>query len=146
MPTIIHFDISADDIDRARQFYEKMFGWKISLMEGFPDYYEIETIDLKGNKSIGGGITKKQQSQDGITQFIGIASIDESIARVTNLGGKIIQSKQAVPGYGYMAVCTDTENNVFGLFEDDKSAGVELVADEEVANRYEAIKEHQTKL
>jgi hypothetical protein len=32
------------------------------------------------------------------------------------------------------------------LFEDDKSAGVELVADEEVANRYEAIKEHQIKL
>lgn len=146
MPTIIHFDISADDIDRARQFYEKMFGWKISVMEGFPDYNEIETTDLQGNKSIGGGITKRQQPQGGITQFIGIASIDESIARVTKLGGKIIQSKHAIPEFGYMAVCTDTENNVFGLFEDDKSAGVESVTNEEVTNRYEAIKEQQTKL
>ena len=145
MPSIIHFDISADDLERAREFYEKMFGWKITVIEGFPDYYEIKTVDLQGKKSIGGGITKRQE-QNGITQFIGVASIEESIAKATSLGGKIRQPKQAIPGFGYMAVCSDTENNVFGLFEDDTTAGVELMTDEGTPNRYEAIKEQQTKL
>lgn len=45
-----------------------------------------------------------------------------------------------------MALCTDTENNIFGLFEDDKNAGAEMIADEKIVNRYEAIKEQQTKL
>lgn len=147
MPTIIHFDISADDLDRARKFYEKLFGWRITAMEGFLDYYEIETTDLQGKKSIGGGITKRQQPQQtGINEFIGVASIDESIAKVTSLGGKILQPKQIIPGYGYMALCADTENNAFGLFEDDKNAGIELMSDEETTNRYEAMKEQQTKL
>lgn len=147
MPTIVHFDISADDINRARKFYENAFGWKISVMEGFPDYYEIATTDLQGKEGIGGGITKRQQPlQTGITEFIGVPSIDETIAGVTRFGGKLLQSKQAIPGYGYLALCIDTENNVFGLFEDDKNAGAEMAAAEEITDKYKTIKEQQTKL
>lgn len=103
MPTIVHFDISANDLNRARQFYENMFGWKINIMQGFADYYEIETNNLEGKDGIGGGITKRQQpEQTGITQFIGVKSIDESIARTTIFGGQVLQPKQAIPGYGFM--------------------------------------------
>jgi predicted enzyme related to lactoylglutathione lyase len=146
MPTIVHFDISADDINRARKFYENTFGWKISVMEGFPDYYEIATTDLQGEEGIGGGITRRQYpQQSGITEFIGVHSIEETVTRVTRSGGKVLQPKQAIPGYGYLALCIDTENNVFGLFEDDKNAGAEMVTAEET-DKYKTIKEQQTKL
>jgi len=121
MATIVHFDISADNPGRAKNFYEAIFGWKIGPMAGIADYYEIETADLSGIKGVGGGITKRENPQQTcITNFIGVSSIDETIAKLTSLGGKVIQAKQIVPGYGFLAVCTDTENNVFGLFQEEK--------------------------
>ena len=122
MATIVHFDISADNPDRAKKFYEAIFGWKIGPIGGFPDYYEIETTDMNGLKSIGGGITKRENPQQTcIINFIGVSSIDETFAKLTSFGGKVIQAKQRVPGYGFIAVCTDTENNLFGLFQEEKT-------------------------
>lgn len=123
MSTIIHFDISAENPERAKAFYEKLFGWKIQPLPGPMNYYLIETTDLKGEKGIGGGMAKRENPQQtGINNFMGVASIDESAKQVIELGGKIIQPKQAVPGWGYLALCMDTENNVFGLFQEDTNA------------------------
>jgi predicted enzyme related to lactoylglutathione lyase len=131
MPTLVHFDIGADDLERAKRFYESLFGWTIRPMPGFPGYYEIGTTDLKGQQGLGGGLTKREGSQQpGVTNFIGVASIDEAISKLRRLGGKLVQDKQAVPGYGFLAVCADTEGNIFGLFEESPGAG-ELVEETE---------------
>lgn len=123
MATIVHFDIGADDPGRAKKFYEELFGWKIGTMPGFPDYYEVQTTDLNGKQGVGGGLTKRENPQQtGITNFIGVSSIDETVAKLNKLGGKVIQPKQVIVGYGYIAVCTDTENNAIGLFQEDKQA------------------------
>ena len=123
MATIVHFDIGADNPERAKKFYEALFGWKIGTMPGFPDYYKIETTDLNNVRGVGGGLTKRDNpQQSGITNFIGVTSIDETVAKLNELGGRVIQAKQSIPGYGYVAICFDTENNLFGLFQDDKQA------------------------
>lgn len=128
MATIIHFDIGADKPERAKSFYEALFNWKINPVGGFPDYYEIATTGLDGNKGVGGGITKREHPQQtGITHFVGVLSVDEASEKVKALGGRIIQPKQAVPGYGYLVLCTDTENNVFGLFQEDKNAVPDII-------------------
>lgn len=119
MPTITHFDIPAGNQERAKTFYEKLFDWKIQLLPGPEPYYLIETKALNGDTGTGGGISKRENvSQTGINNFIGVSSIDESIKKVIELGGKVIQDKQTLPGWGYLALCTDTENNTFGLFEE----------------------------
>ncbi len=123
MATITHVDISAVDPERAKKFYQDLFDWKIELLPGPMNYYLIETTDLNGQKGVGGGLSKRDKSQPaGMVNFMGVKSIDESIIKVENLGGKIIQSKQSIPGWGYLVVCVDTENNRFGLFQDDTSA------------------------
>jgi predicted enzyme related to lactoylglutathione lyase len=123
MASIIHFNISAEDPTRAKEFYEKLFDWKFRLLPGPMNYYIIETKDLEGKTGTGGGMTKREnQQQPGITNFIGVASIDDSIKKVKQLGGKIIQPRQAVPGWGSLALCADTENNQFGLFQEDKNS------------------------
>ena len=122
MPTIVHFDISADNTERAKKFYEELFNWKIELLPGPVEYYLIETTALSGEQGVGGGIAKRNQPEDKITNFIGVDSLDEYILRVEKFGGKVIESKWPVPGWGYLAVCLDTENNVFGLWQDDKNA------------------------
>lgn len=56
-----------------------------------------------------------------IVNYIGVSSIDEYLLKVKELGGKVLMPKSAVPGWGYLAICMDTENNTFGLWEDEKA-------------------------
>ena len=67
-------------------------------------------------------MAKREEPEQKIVNFIGIPSIDKYVAKVEKLGGKTVEPKRAVPGWGYPAVCLDTENNPFGLWEDNKDA------------------------
>jgi predicted enzyme related to lactoylglutathione lyase len=58
----------------------------------------------------------------GIVNFIDVPSVDEYSSKVERLGGKVKMPKLAVLGIGYLAVCSDTENNTFGLWENDTTA------------------------
>jgi uncharacterized protein len=135
MPTIVHFEIPADDIERAKKFYNSLFGWKIekwpgtdnskltSAATGQPiEYWMINTTDDKGNKAVGGGMMKRQMPEHHITNYINVNSIDEYTSKVEEAGGKVVAPKHAVPGMGYFALCLDTENNVFAIWESDESA------------------------
>lgn len=122
MPTITHFDISADDVERAKNFYASLFDWKFEKAPGPSEYYLITTKNEHGEIGIGGGMAKREKPEDSITNFIDVPSIDEYIPKVEKLEGKVLTPKQAVPGFGYLAVCMDTENNIFGLWETDESA------------------------
>ena len=125
MPTIVHFEVPADDVERSRKFYSDLFGWKIEKwpgMESGMDYWIINTTDNEGGKAVGGGMMKRQNPQQGITNFIDVTSVDEYSAKVQSLGGKIVAPKQAVPTMGFFAVCLDTENNTFGIWETNQNA------------------------
>jgi len=114
MPTIVHFDVACDDPTRGKKFYESLFGWKLSSPPGFTDYYLFETKDLDGSAGPGGGLGKRGDASQKITAYIGVDSIETYAAKVKKLGGTV-QPKMPVPGWGYLAVCTDTEANPFGL-------------------------------
>jgi len=130
MPTIVHFEIPSDDIERSRNFYNDLFGWNIekwtgsmpATVEGM-EYWLLSTVDDKGNKALGGGMMKRQSpQQQGITNYFDVKSVQEYSAKVEQLGGKVISPKMPVPGMGYFAMCADTENNTFGIFEPDQTA------------------------
>jgi predicted enzyme related to lactoylglutathione lyase len=126
MPTIAHFDIPSDDIERSKKFYSDLFGWKMDKWSGSSgemEYWLISTVDDKGNKALSGGMGKRQSPQhQGITNFFDVKSVQEYSAKIEQLGGKVISPKMPIPGIGYMAMCTDTENNSFGIFEADQTA------------------------
>lgn len=126
MPTIVHFEIPADDIERSKKFYSDLFGWKIERWPGpvsrDMEYWMVTTTDEKGNKALGGGMMKRQMSQHQNTNFIDVESVDEYSSKVQQLGGKVVVPKMSVPGMGYLAYCLDTENNSFGIWETNESA------------------------
>ncbi|MDQ4057427.1 MAG: VOC family protein [Thermoproteota archaeon] len=128
MPTIVHFDIPADDVERSKKFYTDLFGWKIERwsQSGTGDsdieYWMITTTDDKGNKALGGGMMKRQGPNQPIINYIDVKSVDEYSSKVQQLGGKVHVPKMAVPGMGYLAICLDTENNAFGIWETNESA------------------------
>jgi len=121
MPTITHFDIPADDIKRAKKFYTDLFGWKIERMPGPMEYYGISTTNEKGEIGVGGGMAKRNSPADRITNYIDVPSVDEYLSKVETLGGKVVLPKTPIPGFGYLAVCLDTENNPIGLWETDEN-------------------------
>jgi predicted enzyme related to lactoylglutathione lyase len=129
MPTIVHFDIASDDPQRAKKFYESLFDWEMAGPPGMTDYYLIETEDLKGNRGVGGGLGKRGEPSQRITSYIGVDNIEKFSNKVAELGGKVVQPKMTVPGWGYLSLCMDTEGNAFGLWQDDKDAGKKPTAD-----------------
>jgi predicted enzyme related to lactoylglutathione lyase len=121
MAKIVHFDVPVDEIERARKFYTELFEWKIEKAPGPIEYYFIETADKDG-KGVAGGMGKRGAPDQRITNYIGVDSVDEYMEKVKSLGGKIQGEKMTVPGFGYLAICSDTEGNTFGLWQVDKEA------------------------
>ena len=135
MPTIVHFEIPSDNIERAKKFYSELFGWKIEKWPGTEtgeltsaatgqsmEYWMVTTTDDKGNKALGGGMMKRQMPEHHVTNYIGVKSVDEYSSKVKNLGGKVVAPKHAVPGMGYFSLCLDTENNSFAIWESNENA------------------------
>jgi predicted enzyme related to lactoylglutathione lyase len=94
-----------------------------SAADGQPmEYWMVTTTDDKGNKALGGGMMKRQMPEQRITNYINVKSVDEYSSKVEKVGGKVVASKHAVPGMGYFALCLDTENNSFAIWESNESA------------------------
>jgi len=121
LPAVSWFEIPADDIDRARRFYSELFGWKI---EKYPVPFKGDYLLIKigDGDSISGGLMKRQNPKQKAINYIDVPSTDKYTVRVKNLGGKVIVPKTAAPGMGYFAVCLDTEDNAFGIWEDNINA------------------------
>jgi predicted enzyme related to lactoylglutathione lyase len=121
MSTIVHFDVPAENIDRAKKFYSELLGWKFEAWPGM-EYNLITTTNLEGVLGVGGGMGKRMDPSQRMVNYFGVKSIDVAIQQVKNLGGKMLTDKMAVPAMGYLANCVDTEGNTFGLWEEDSAA------------------------
>lgn len=110
---ITHIDIPADDLERAKRFYEGVAGWEIGSMPEFPDYLLFRT-----SETTGGGIGKRgKTAPERVRHYIDVSSMDEIAPKVEALGGTIVQPKAEVAGQGWYLVVKDTEGNEFGLWE-----------------------------
>lgn len=120
MPRVVHFELPANDPERAVKFYEQVFGWKIERCEGPLDYWLV-TTGPEDQPGIDGGIMRREDG-DVTRNTIDVVSVDEFAEMVVKAGGKLVMPKTAIPGIGYIAYCEDTEGNVFGIIEEDPSA------------------------
>ncbi|PYL14529.1 MAG: glyoxalase [Verrucomicrobia bacterium] len=127
--SIVWFGIPADNVERAKKFYGDLFGWKIERVPGPEEYWHIDTggdywhIDTAGaDESPDGALKKRKHPQEPITNYVSVNSVDGFAKKVEKLGGKICMSKTAVPQMGYFAICQDTENNTFAIWESDGNA------------------------
>jgi uncharacterized protein len=116
------FGITADDVGRARRFYEQVFGWRFEAW-GPPDFYLIHTGDEK-NPGVQGLLHKRREPVNGSGMLgyectIGVANIDQIIKAVETAGGKIAMAKFHIPTVGTGAYFNDTEGNFFGAMQEE---------------------------
>jgi hypothetical protein len=121
MPRVIHFEISADQPERAIEFYEKVFNWKVQKWDGPQTYWLLMTGE-EGQPGINGGLMKRTANCPGTVNSIDVPSVDDYAAKITEHGGQVVVPKMAISGVGYVAYCQDTEGNIFGIFQGDRSA------------------------
>ncbi len=119
---VVHFEIQADDIKRAKAFYEKTFDWKVSQMmakeKGGMDYWGLVT-GPDGTPGINGGMYERPKDRK-LTTYdctITVDDLDEAVEKVKKNGGKITQEKMEIPGVGFFARGVDTEGNIFGIMQ-----------------------------
>jgi predicted enzyme related to lactoylglutathione lyase len=112
---IVHVEFPAHDTDRAQRFWGGLFGWEFGpAMEGF-DY----RMARSGPES---GVAVMKSDPGHPIYYFATDDIDAATARVRELGGTA-EGKQPVPSHGWFAGCTDSEGNVFRLWQPDPRAG-----------------------
>lgn len=126
MPRPIHFEVHADDPDRAMRFYGDLFGWRFEYYMN--DYWSVVTGE-EGTPGINGGLVRRRGERPAegapVTAFVctlDVTSVDETLHRVTAAGGAVAAPKMPIPGMAWLAYCLDTEGNIFGIFEADETA------------------------
>jgi predicted enzyme related to lactoylglutathione lyase len=136
MPTLLYTETALESVERAEKFYDDLFGspdrYVSKLNEGLGNqhyYWVVTAVDDRGNRALGGsglqgycGIALLK----GITVYVDVLqnvvpSIDQYITRVGQLGGAVITPKRSVPGMGSYAICRDTANNSFAIWETDST-------------------------
>ncbi len=126
MPRVVHFEVPADDPERAARFYKSVFGWGIEKWNGPMEYWMV-TTGPEGEMGINGGIMRRMGQADGGSPTayvctVDVDALDKYVAKVETNGGTIVAPKMAVPGIGWMAYCKDTEGNQFGLMQSEEKA------------------------
>ena len=80
MPRVVHFEIPAEDPDRAVKFYSEVFNWKIEKWTG-PVDYRLITTGSEDEPGINGAIMKRQNPQATVTNTIEIPSVDDFLKK-----------------------------------------------------------------
>jgi predicted enzyme related to lactoylglutathione lyase len=128
MPNNIgHFAIEADNLPRARRFYEAVFGWRFTPW-GPPDFFQIRTGDDR-NPGVQGALQRRNEPLSGsgnraYTCTIGVDSIEDIMAKVRAHGGRITMEPFVIVGVGTLIYIEDTECNRLGAMRYDQKAGV----------------------
>ena len=123
----VHFEIPADNVDRAQSFYKNVFGWQFQKWDGPMDYWLIIT-GPDDQPGINGGLVRRQGEIDGQAVIayvctVDVADLDASVQSAIDHGGQIALPKMPVPGVGWLAYCKDSEGNIFGMMQNDPNAG-----------------------
>jgi predicted enzyme related to lactoylglutathione lyase len=120
---MVHFELLADDVARAKKFYEKTFDWKIEKWSG-GEYWMITTTELDKNNmpktpgAINGGLMKRQNPGQGVMDYISVDSIDMMKKMINANGGTMVMAKQEIgKDMGWTAAFKDTEGNIMGLHQ-----------------------------
>jgi len=128
MGRVIHFEIHAENPERAISFYQAMFGWSFQKWNGPMDYWVIVT-GPDGEKGINGGMIRRMgvapehgQAVNAHVCTVDVPALDACVAKVPTIRGSIALAKMPIPGIGWLAYARDTEGNIFGIMQHDPQA------------------------
>jgi predicted enzyme related to lactoylglutathione lyase len=125
MNGVSHFEIPADNTDRAEKFYQSAFGWGIQKWDN-PEgvYYAMAMTTPIGENmmpttpgKINGAICKRNPAQANPVLVLEVDEINAAVRKVKDSGGESLGEPVPVGEMGIYAMIKDTEGNVLGLWQ-----------------------------
>jgi uncharacterized protein len=124
MDKVVHFEIPADDVSRAKAFYGSTFGWELqdAQVEG-GSYTIIRTVAVDDQQlptepgAINGGMMDRSPATPSPVITIQVDSIDDALKKVEAGGGTSVTPRTEIAGMGAFAYFKDPEGNTLGLWE-----------------------------
>ena len=119
---VVHFEIPADDVERAQHFYRSAFGWHLDSMPEM-QYTLVRTTPTteQGIPSepgaINGGMLRRQGPINTPVITVDVDDIDQALETISSLGGSTVIGKQPVADMGFAAYFNDSEGNLIGLWQ-----------------------------
>ena len=125
MPRVIHFEIHAENPERAIKFYGDVLGWTFNKWEGPMPYWLVIT-GPDGQPGINGGLMPRQGTIDGQAVIayvctVDVPNLDQYTQKATAAGATVVVPKMPIPGVGWLLYCKDTEGNIFGMMQADST-------------------------
>lgn len=109
-----HVEIQVTDLDRAKRFYEGVFGWNLKPW-GDGSYL---TQNAKEGPSIGLWKVSRVTPGESPVVYYDTDHLESYIARAKQFGGTVVHDKDNVADMGYYALVKDPDGNLFGLYQD----------------------------
>ncbi len=123
MDKVVHFEIPAEDLERAKGFYAATFGWEAADVPGM-GYTIVQTVPVDERQmptepgAINGGMMQRSPgSPSSPVLTVGVDSVDDALERIQAAGGSVVRPKTEIPGMGAFAYFRDTEGNTLGLWQ-----------------------------
>ena len=123
MDSVVHFEVPADDLDRAKKFYGDVFGWQIMEVPEV-NYTGLITTEVDQQTqmpaqpgAINGGMYKRERAGEPASVTVNVPSIEQTLKQIEQAGGSIVDQRTEVPGMGFYARFRDSEGNLVGLWE-----------------------------
>ena len=119
---VVHFEIPADDVERASSFYRDAFGWNITAMPEM-QYTILGTTPTNDQGmpndpgAINGGLFAREDDIPTPVITIDVDDIEAALTKVESLGGKTVRPGFAVGEMGFAAYFRDSEGNLMGLWQ-----------------------------
>jgi predicted enzyme related to lactoylglutathione lyase len=110
-------DLMTSDTDGAKKFYSEVAGWGTQAWEGQGDY----TLWTNDGVPFGGMVAlNEEMRKDNVPPHwlpsVGVDNVDESVAKATELGGKVIAPPMDIPGAGRYAIFQDPQGATIAIF------------------------------
>jgi len=123
---VVHFEIPYDDTARAKTFYTTVFGWQLEDVPNM-EYVMARTVEVDENHmpksagAINGGMAPRTDTLKAPVVTVSVASIEDTIEKVTANGGSLVAPKMPVMDMGWTAYVKDSEGNTIGLWQTKKA-------------------------
>lgn len=109
----VHVELATDNLDSAKQFYAKLFNWKLK------DMPEMSYTMIEVGEGVGGGMMVKPMPEvpNMWLPYVQVADVEKTTQQAAALGGVVIVPRTPIPGMGAFGVIKDPTGAGLGIFE-----------------------------
>lgn len=131
MNKVVHFEIPADDLERAKKFYAEVFDWQVSEwpMPQGGVYTGVRTVAVNEETqtpeeagAINGALVDRSPENPTPLVTMEVESINDHFVKIEAAGGSRVVERTEIPGMGAYAYAKDSEGNIIGLWENAPKA------------------------